>query len=204
MQGIYIIKNLTNGKVYIGQSKDVSARLRRHKWNLRRGTHRNLYLQNAFCKHGEKAFSFGVVCECTEDELDSRERAWIEWFGSTNRKHGYNLETGGNALKTLSDETRRKIAETVKGTIRPPRSDEHRRNLSKSHKGHAVSDETRRKMSESHKGLTHSDQTRRKQSKSHKGHAVSDETRRKLSEATKLHYQRVFPSSSVGRSHDGD
>ena len=45
MIGIYEIKNLVNGKVYIGQSIDIEERFRSHK--LRES---NTHLKNAFKK----------------------------------------------------------------------------------------------------------------------------------------------------------
>ena len=41
--GIYIVKNLVNGKVYVGSSITVLARVTAHKSELRKGKHRNKY-----------------------------------------------------------------------------------------------------------------------------------------------------------------
>ena len=201
MTGIYIIKNLIDGKVYVGQSKDVRKRLSHHKAYLRRGVHYNTYLQRAFRKHGEKAFKFGVVCKCPEDELDERERGWIDWYQSTDRKHGYNRELGGNAKKIIAEETRRKISK-----IAHNRSAETKHKISEAAKRRQpISNETRHRMSESQKGRTHNDETRRKISNALKGRTLpekhrskaleasksrSDETWRKISESLKLYYAR--------------
>lgn len=45
--GIYKIQGLLNGRIYIGQSRDLKARLSRHKRNFRDGTHENKALQSA-------------------------------------------------------------------------------------------------------------------------------------------------------------
>ena len=74
--------------------------------------------------------------------------------------------------KKRSEDTRRKIRESIKGDKNPMYGKHH-------------SDETRIKMSESHKGKTLSEETKQKMRESHKGRTFSEETRRKMSEAAK-------------------
>ena len=45
--GIYLLRNLSDGKVYIGKSINLEKRLKEHKLSLARGDHHNNYLQNA-------------------------------------------------------------------------------------------------------------------------------------------------------------
>lgn len=62
MNGIYKIVNNINGKVYIGQTKQpFIKRFMHHRWQLRNNKHDNRWLQNAFNKYGEDAFSFEIV-----------------------------------------------------------------------------------------------------------------------------------------------
>lgn len=106
--GIYQIKCNKNGKIYIGQTIDLDRRLYDHLRNLRRGTHHNNYLQNAFNKHGEESFEFSVLQECPANDLDKAEKEWITKLDSMNRLVGYNLESGGNPGKEVSEETKEK------------------------------------------------------------------------------------------------
>lgn len=106
--GIYQIKCKKNGKVYIGQTIDLNRRLNDHLRSLRLGIHHNHYLQRAFNKHGESNFEFLVLQECPIEELDKAEKEWISKLGSMNRSVGYNLESGGNPGKEVSEETREK------------------------------------------------------------------------------------------------
>ena len=69
--GVYQIKNTLNGKAYIGSSKNIKRRLGIHRSMLRRGTHRNPHLQNAWNKYGESAFVMVAVCEAYFDEGES-------------------------------------------------------------------------------------------------------------------------------------
>ena len=43
--GVYVIRNLVNGKVYVGSSKDILCRFNGHKACLRRNAHANKFLQ---------------------------------------------------------------------------------------------------------------------------------------------------------------
>ena len=65
------------------------------------------------------------------------------------------------------------------------RSEEHKKNLSKSLKGRKHSKETKIKMSESKKGHKHSEETKRKISESQKGKIISEESKSKMREAHK-------------------
>ena len=94
-----------------------------------------------------------------------------------------------NKGRTLSPETRQKIAEANKGKRH---STETRHKLSEALSGknnpffgkhHSA--ESCQKMSESHKGKHLSEETRKKLSESHKGKHMSPETRKKIAEAKK-------------------
>ena len=77
-----------------------------------------------------------------------------------------------NKGKNLSDETRKKISESLKGS---QLTEEHRKNISEAQKGRSACN----------KGKHHTEETRRKMSESLKGKHRSDETRKKISEALK-------------------
>ena len=122
----------------------------------------------------------------TEEESFRHEVYMIAVFGRKDLGTGilHNKTNGGDGVSgsVVSDETRRKMSEALKGK---PRSKEIRRKISESHKGKTHSEESRRNMSESQKGKTFSEETKRKLSESQKGKNHSEETRRKMSEARK-------------------
>ena len=62
--GIYEIKNKINGKMYIGQSRNINKRRSYHLWKLRSNNHFNPLLQNSFNKYGEHNFEFIILEEC--------------------------------------------------------------------------------------------------------------------------------------------
>ena len=50
MIGIYMILNKVNNKVYIGQSKNITKRISRHRCDLRKNIHKNKYKFDKFFK----------------------------------------------------------------------------------------------------------------------------------------------------------
>jgi group I intron endonuclease len=106
--GIYKITNIQTNHVYIGQSVVVKRRLRRHTQQLRDGIHENSYLLRHYNKYGKDNFTFEIIEYCSLDEMDMRECYWIDYYDSMNRAKGYNLESGGNPQKVLSEETKEK------------------------------------------------------------------------------------------------
>ena len=102
--GIYKIENLVNGKVYIGQSADMKRRWSDHK---RMFNHKddgslkyNYPLYCAFRKYGEQNFSFEIIEECDEEELNEKEICYIKKYNSYvrwNNSNGYNQTIGGES-----------------------------------------------------------------------------------------------------------
>jgi group I intron endonuclease len=197
---IYKILNKVTGKVYIGQTKSKSTiRWNCHKRNLRKGKHYNNHLQSAWIKYGEDSFIFEVIdCSTNLEELNNLEVYWIEFYNSTNREKGYNLESGGGANKIVSDETRLKMSKNgsseknlsriTKIGIGKVLSEEHKAALVKANTGRICSDETRAKIAKSNTGKKHSEETKVKQSerkKGKKGNPHTEESKKKLSEAHK-------------------
>lgn len=97
MIGIYKIENLVNGKIYIGQAVNIQRRIREHKlvsrYNNPKNSEYNFALSRAIRKYGLNNFSFDIIEECKQEELDDKERYWIKYYNSYN--DGYNETIGG-------------------------------------------------------------------------------------------------------------
>lgn len=91
MCGIYKITNLITGKVYIGQSVDILRRWRQHKHSSF-----SYPLYEDFKKYGLDNFSFEVLEECQEDELNAKEKEYIQKYNSFT--NGYNQTIGGSGI----------------------------------------------------------------------------------------------------------
>lgn len=100
--GIYGIHHKILKLIYIGSSRNIINRWRRHKWMLRLNKHSNPYLQNAWNKYGEEAFEFIILEEITNlESLPSREKYWMDYYKSYLDDYGYNAK-----LITKDDEQR--------------------------------------------------------------------------------------------------
>lgn len=97
MIGIYKIENLVNGKIYIGQAVNLQRRIREHKlvsrYNNPKNSEYNFALSRAIRKYGLNNFSFNIIEECKQEELDDKECYWIKYYNSYN--DGYNETIGG-------------------------------------------------------------------------------------------------------------
>ena len=90
MIGIYKITNLVNGKIYIGQSRNIEERWRVHKKEVSL----DYPLYRAFKKYGLDNFSFEIVELCSISELNEREYFFIKKFNSL-VPIGYNTKLVG-------------------------------------------------------------------------------------------------------------
>lgn len=89
MTGIYKITNKINGKVYVGQSKDIIDRWSKHEKALLKNEHHSATLQADFNLYGGiESFSFDIVELCDASALKEREKFYFEQFDSIN--NGYN------------------------------------------------------------------------------------------------------------------
>lgn len=101
--GIYCLLNKSNGKKYIGLSRNILSRINQHKKDLVKKQHYNEYLQAAYLKSSFVAF---LIQECLPEELKEFEMFWINSYETWNRDNGYNLTRGGEDLGNLTDEAK--------------------------------------------------------------------------------------------------
>ena len=87
--GIYQIRNLINGKVYIGSSVNLHVRALAHFNSLKRNAHENQKLQRAYNKYGLDKLVFEVLEYVEKDTLLEREQYYIDTLNAVNE--GYNI-----------------------------------------------------------------------------------------------------------------
>ena len=96
--GIYKYTNKLNGKIYIGLSTNIERRYQQHLYDSEHlEDKRCCGIDYAIKKYGIENFSFEIIEYCNVDELDNREKYWINYYDSYNQ--GYNRTVGGNSLK---------------------------------------------------------------------------------------------------------
>lgn len=97
MIGIYKYQNKLNGKIYIGQSTDIERRYQQHLWDAEKRPEQGTGIDLAINKYGINNFTFEIIEQCNPEQLDERERFWIEYFNSYTE--GYNRTPGGSSLR---------------------------------------------------------------------------------------------------------
>ena len=163
--GIYKIINVKTGKIYIGSAKNIKGRLREHLKSLRKGNHKNKYLQFSWNEYGEENFRFEII-EIVENikYLIEREQYWLDYHKSYDRKKGYNfLRNAGSVLDLVhTKETKDRISKANKSpelhskrinyAIEQWKNPEFRDKVISSQIGRKASQEARENLSRSHKG----------------------------------------------------
>lgn len=78
MVGVYKITNVLNQDSYIGSSKNIEERWKKHLYLYnRKGRHYNYHLYRAMRKYGVENFKFEVLEICTEPDRLERERHYF-------------------------------------------------------------------------------------------------------------------------------
>ena len=187
MTGIYCIRNLINGHLYIGSAAmGFKERWHCHRHDLRTGRHHNAHLQAAWYFYGESSFRFSALEECPPEKCVEREQYFIDIFdpeynicrvagSSLGMKHSIEAKAkigAASRLRTMSLAARAKISAALRG--RP---------------GRIPSLETRHKISMAKRGYIHSEVARLKMSLARRGRPFSAQHKAALSIARKgLHH----------------
>ena len=135
-----------NGKVYIGvTSQNIDRRWRNGRGYLCKnkfGEYRQPLMAKAVMKYGWDNILHEIICDkLTKEEAEQMEQNLIAQYQSNNKKHGYNIRSGGSINSHLSDEGKEKISKANKGK---------RTGEDSPHWGKKRTEETRKRQSENH------------------------------------------------------
>lgn len=108
LSGVYRIVHKTTGKVYIGSSNNLKARMYWHKLMLSHGVHHCAHLQRVFNKYGPSSLIYQKLKICLEEDLIRIEQEWID---KTPKKLLM------NSLPTAGSKRGYKVTETTKNKI---------------------------------------------------------------------------------------
>lgn len=101
MACIYLITNLVNDKVYVGQTRrPVNKRWYDHVFNANHPVRVSL-VDRAIKKYGKENFKISIIEEVDPEKLNEREKYWIAYYNSN--KFGYNITIGGEGTVFVSD-----------------------------------------------------------------------------------------------------
>jgi len=143
--GIYALRNMVTGKVYVGSAVNLPKRCCEHVWSLRGQKHKNYLLQNAWKKYGEGNFVFKVLEKVETDHLLSREQHWIDTHRAAGEGYNLNPTAGSNLGRTFSETARKNMSEAASRAMADSNVKARHRKATRA----AMADpEVRRKMSE--------------------------------------------------------
>lgn len=161
---IYVHINKTNGKMYVGQTKQ-EPNLR---WRDGLGYRDSPYFWKAINKYGWDGFEHIILFEgLSQDESNIIEIELIKKYNTNNELYGYNLASGGNS-PVMNEMARKHCSENhanIKGSNNPMYGKHH-------------SEETKEKIRKTKEKYVGENATRY-------GAILSDETKRKISMANK-------------------
>ena len=112
--GIYCIKNKINNKCYVGQSLNIKKRWIAHKSRAfnKNSSDYESKLYRSIRKYGLENFDFFVLEECEKEELNDKEKYWINQLNTFN--NGYNLTLGGQNCATYCKLNATQVEEIIK------------------------------------------------------------------------------------------
>ena len=97
--GVYLIRNKRNGKIYVGQSKNILKRFRQYEWGATTDCD---YIEighpivMAIREEGIENFEFAIVERCNDlQERIRLEAEYIKKYKSNDPEYGYNESSGG-------------------------------------------------------------------------------------------------------------
>lgn len=95
---IYLVENQVNHKKYVGlTTRNLEIRWKEHT------RHSSQAIDKAIQKYGKDNFTIKKIDECPDEELDEKEKYWIQYFNSV--EEGYNISFGGRDENMVLDLT---------------------------------------------------------------------------------------------------
>ena len=186
--GIYQIRHIESGKVYIGSAVDIQHRWAKHRHALRKDQHHSGHLQRAWRKYGPDAFAFEIL-EVVPDGVDliRIEQEYLDRLHPFDPEIGYNgSPTAGSPLGVKhTTETRAKVSAALAGR---QHTAEERAQRGAANRRRKPGPETLAKIAAASAARTHSPESRAKIPAALSGRTCTPEHKAKVSAAKKGRY----------------
>lgn len=168
ISGIYKFTS-PDGKIYVGQAKDIEARFNQHKWGVKFVNDR---FKAVVDKFGFDAISFEILCECPIHDLNDSERHYQDLFDVCG-ENGLNCR-----LTPTSDKPIFIRPETLEKMGAPKRgrkfSEEHKTKIGASKVGKKRDPELFKRIVANRKPQVFTEERRKLISDLHKGHKYNN------------------------------
>lgn len=144
---VYIITNTANAKQYVGITKNLSKRWKRHCG----ASSDSPALKNAIAKYGVDKFIISHIADAFDFESACEIERMLIVQHNTKSPNGYNLTDGGEGKLGVkhTEETKKKISLSGKGK---KHTEESKRKMSLVQKGKKLTDEHKKKIAMAHLG----------------------------------------------------
>lgn len=132
-----------NNKKYIGITKQKPE----YRWGHGSNYTNNKHFTNAIHKYSWENIEHKILYKkLTKKQAEEKEIELISYYKTNQIEYGYNILKGGNASNGLSNETRKRIADKIRGR---KLTEEHKEKIRKSLLGRKMSKEWKEKISKS-------------------------------------------------------
>ena len=217
--GIYKITNRTNGRFYIGSTKQFKCRWKQHLGSLALNKHSNKFLQADYKKCGEPAFLFEVLEETAgeKEQRLEREQHYLNLYVGTINCYNFaktaawtieGVKHSEQANSAKSETMKKRWAEDkdfkerMTGENHPsygnPRTEEVKKAISEKAMGNQrflgrhQSDEAKKKIGEGNKGIAHSIEQNEQHSVAMTGRKQSSEVVKKRADSIRGYKQSDY------------
>ncbi len=158
MHYLYRLTNQINGKIYIGQTTNISKRWSDHRAAARNNKPKQ-HIHYALIKYGIDQFNWDIIATCqTQEDANELEILLVAQYQSHISTHnGYNMSVGGSGISgyIFSEQSKQKMSESSKGQIAWNAgltncySQETLQKMAEAKRGGKASEETKQKMAAS-------------------------------------------------------
>lgn len=187
-----------NDKFYIGITSKVRIE---ERWGDNGKYYKGQFVYRAIKKYGWDNIKHEILFEdLSKPQAYQKEIELIAFYKSNDKRFGYNIESGGNARKPMTDAKKKMLSIKCKELIKSGRIDltktlqseeakkKRKESLAKYYEKYGVSEETRQKISIAVKGKTGhkwTEEERERASKRYTNREFTEEWRKKISESKK-------------------
>ena len=194
---IYLLKNIHNGKTYVGQhcKPDPSGRVRGHIQSANRGSMCLIHID--IRKWGREAFTIDTLCVCPHSALSNLEAYFAEQYESYMWGHGYNMVWCSQQFRLGIKKTPEAIEKSRQGNLGKKMSPEAIEKTRQASLGRKLSPEAKEKVRQASLGRKHTPEVRERIRQAHLGKKKTPEARENMRQAQLAYWAKKRSEESM-------